>query len=181
MTIEQTLQALVAAAETDDMVRLFELLDSSAAKIIDANARSLVREWLFRAWHQNVLDMLAAAPVAAAVSEGMVLVPSSAVDWMRKNYPVLCEKSGLLREVAAHEPSEKLKQDTAQFGHCPECRALHPQHHVGCTQQAPAQRLMSEMTLLGVYEAEQQGRWGDHVRGLRAIESAVRAQIKEQP
>jgi hypothetical protein len=31
---------------------------------------------------------------------------------------------------------------------------------------------LTETALLLAYEAEQQGRWGDHVRGLRAIEAA---------
>jgi hypothetical protein len=33
---------------------------------------------------------------------------------------------------------------------------------------------LTDMELLGAYEAEQQGRWGDHVRSLRAVEAALK-------
>ena len=36
----------------------------------------------------------------------------------------------------------------------------------------PQRKPLTEIALLGAYEEEQKGRWGDHVRGLRAIESA---------
>ena len=36
----------------------------------------------------------------------------------------------------------------------------------------PQRKPLTEIALLGAYEEEQQGRWGDHVRGLRAIEAA---------
>ena len=36
----------------------------------------------------------------------------------------------------------------------------------------PAPVPLTEVALLLVYESEQQVRWGDHVRGLRAIEAA---------
>ena len=37
---------------------------------------------------------------------------------------------------------------------------------------SPQRKPLTEIALLGAYEEEQQGRWGDHVRGLRAIEAA---------
>ena len=33
---------------------------------------------------------------------------------------------------------------------------------------------LTEIEALGAYEAEQQGRWGDHVRGLLAVEAKLR-------
>ena len=33
---------------------------------------------------------------------------------------------------------------------------------------------LTELEALGAYEAEQQGRWGDHVRGLLAVEAKLR-------
>lgn len=33
---------------------------------------------------------------------------------------------------------------------------------------------LTELQLLGAYEAEQQGRWGDHVRGLLAIQAKLK-------
>ena len=36
----------------------------------------------------------------------------------------------------------------------------------------PPRKPLTEIALLGAYEEEQKGRWGDHVRGLRAIEAA---------
>jgi hypothetical protein len=42
----------------------------------------------------------------------------------------------------------------------------------------PALKPLTEIALLGAYEAEQQGRWGDHVRGLRAVEERVLEQNK---
>ena len=44
------------------------------------------------------------------------------------------------------------------------------QRHLATHHQA--REPLTEVALLGAYESEQQGRWGDHVRGLRAIEAA---------
>lgn len=37
----------------------------------------------------------------------------------------------------------------------------------------PQRQPLTDEQLLAVYETEQQGRWGDHVRGLRAVEEAA--------
>ena len=37
---------------------------------------------------------------------------------------------------------------------------------------------LTDDELIATYESEQQGRWGDHVRGLRAVEEAAHG-IKE--
>jgi hypothetical protein len=39
--------------------------------------------------------------------------------------------------------------------------------------QPPKREPLSDEQLIAAYESEQQGRWGDHVRGLRAVEEAA--------
>ena len=53
------------------------------------------------------------------------------------------------------------------------CTGSNEPNQWGSIYTTPPQRKpLTEIALLGAYEEEQQGRWGDHVRGLRAIEAA---------
>ena len=49
---------------------------------------------------------------------------------------------------------------------------LKPEFRMACYTTPPQRKPLTEIALLGAYEEEQQGRWGDHVRGLRAVEAA---------
>ena len=49
---------------------------------------------------------------------------------------------------------------------------LKPEFRMACYTTPLQLKPLTEIALLGAYEEEQQGRWGDHVRGLRAIEAA---------
>jgi hypothetical protein len=87
------------------------------------------------------------------------------------------------------EELEAKDEPVAIYGYCPTCNAKgvsrerHPDGSDRCTNghtykskdaltTSPQRKPLTEIALLGAYEEEQQGRWGDHVRGLRAIEAA---------
>lgn len=91
---------------------------------------------------------------------------------------------------------EKQQEPVADEIRCPECGYLTKHtEHIGCLRnqlntinafeqrnfaivnmdkfpQPALRKPLTEIELLGAHESEQKGRWGDHVRGLRAVEAA---------